>query len=72
MNNKEMFMDRVVANVIATTNSRSVDKIRSAIFYQWGQEENKRNCFLCLGIEDYEQMQNAVFTGLNQKSGIRF
>ena len=72
MNNKEQFMNKVVSNVVATTNSHNADKIRSAIFYQWGQEENRRNCFLCLGVEDYERMQNAVFAGLNQKAGIKF
>lgn len=72
MNNKEQFMNKVISNVVATTSSRNADKIRSAIFYQWGQEESKRNCFLYLGIEDYEQMQAAVFAGLNQKASIKF
>lgn len=60
MNNKEIFMDKVASRVKNSVDIHNINAVRQSIFHNWAEEENKRNCFLMLGIEDYEYIVHRV------------
>lgn len=61
MNNKEIFMDKVASRVKnSVKNTDNISAVRQSIFHNWAKEESKRNCFLNLGIEDYEYIVHRV------------
>lgn len=61
MSNKEIFMDKVASLVKnSVKNVNNINAVRQSIFHNWAVEENKRNVFLNLGIEDYEYIVKRV------------
>ena len=60
MNNKEIFMDKVASRVKNSVDIHNINAVRQSIFHNWAKEENKRNCFLNLGVEDYEYIVHRV------------
>lgn len=61
MNNKEMFMDKVASLVKnSVKNTNNMNAVRQSIFHNWSAEESRRNCFLNLGVEDYEYIVQRV------------
>lgn len=60
MNNKEIFMDKVASNVKNSVDINNINAVRQSIFHNWTKEESKRNCFIMLGVEDYEYIAKRV------------
>ena len=60
MNNKEIFMDKVASRVKNSVDIHNINAVRQSIFHNWAEEESKRNCFLNLGVEDYEYIMHRV------------
>lgn len=60
MNNKEIFMDKVASLVKNSVDIGNINAVRQSIFHNWSAEENKRNVFLNLGVEDYEYIMHRV------------
>lgn len=60
MNNKEIFMDKVASRVKNSVDITNINAVRQSIFHNWAKEESKRNCFLNLGVEDYEYIVHRV------------
>ena len=60
MNNKEIFMDKVASCVKNSVDTNNINAVRQSIFHNWAKEESKRQCFLMLGVEDYEYIVHRV------------
>lgn len=60
MNNKDIFMDMVANRVKNSVDTSNITSVRQSIFHAWAEEENKHNCFLNLGVEDYEYIVHRV------------
>lgn len=60
MNNKEIFMDKVASNVKNSVDINNINAVRQSIFHNWAKEESERQCFLMLGVEDYEYIVKRV------------
>lgn len=60
MNNKEIFMDMVANRVKNSVDTNNITAVRQSIFHTWAKEESERQCFLMLGVEDYEYIVHKV------------
>lgn len=53
-------MDIVANRVKNSVDTSNITAVRQAIFHTWADEEKKHNCFLNLGVEDYEYIVHRV------------